>query len=152
MKIIFLDIDGVLNSGKTVVRSPQGYIGIADNLVTKLRKIVKATGANIVLSSSWRESFLKQDLDGKYLKRKLGYKGLKIFSTTELPQHSDRGLEICHWLENNRNLGITHFCILDDEFIQIFDYHKLTPYLVHTDCTEGLTAELVKKAISILNR
>ena len=51
MKVIFLDVDGVLNSVDTS-EVFQGFVGIDDKLVSKLRKIVRATGAQIVLSSS----------------------------------------------------------------------------------------------------
>ena len=41
MKVIFLDVDGVLNSVETS-EVFQGFVGIDDKLVSKLRKIVRA--------------------------------------------------------------------------------------------------------------
>ena len=52
MKVIFLDVDGVLNDDYTADRSPAGFIGIDDGMVANLERIVRKTGAKIVLSSS----------------------------------------------------------------------------------------------------
>lgn len=53
-KVIFLDIDGVLNCNNTT-EIFLGITGIEDRLVEKLRAIVNATGAEIVLVSTWRD-------------------------------------------------------------------------------------------------
>ena len=62
-KIIFLDIDGVLNSmelfDKLEESNIEPFMGIdvdEDNL-EQLRYIVEKTGAQIVLSSSWRHAW-----------------------------------------------------------------------------------------------
>ena len=53
MKIIFLDVDGVLNSNKTedVFR---GFIGLDYSCIRLLKEIVDATSAEIVLVSRWK--------------------------------------------------------------------------------------------------
>lgn len=51
MKVIFLDFDGVLNSRS--FRAVRSDI-IDEKHMTFLRRIVEATGAGIVLSTSWR--------------------------------------------------------------------------------------------------
>ena len=53
MKIIFLDIDGVCNCCDTKERF-HGLIGVDPILVARIKEIVDATGAEIVLSSTWR--------------------------------------------------------------------------------------------------
>ena len=53
MKAIFLDIDGVLNEEKSR-SSCCGYRGIDDKKVEILAKIVKETGARLVLTSTWK--------------------------------------------------------------------------------------------------
>ena len=54
MKVIFLDIDGVLNNEYSKTRAPSGVIGIDGDKVKRLRKIVESTGAKLVLTSSWK--------------------------------------------------------------------------------------------------
>ena len=56
MKVIFLDVDGVLNSAQ------DGYsIRLkTDSHLKLLQYIVKETGAKIVLSSSWRIGLAKE--------------------------------------------------------------------------------------------
>jgi hypothetical protein len=53
MKVIFLDIDGVLNCDKTP--NPRKFPYIVDKkLLVRLRKLLDRTGAKVVLSSTWR--------------------------------------------------------------------------------------------------
>ena len=54
-KVLFLDIDGVVNNRKT--RERQGdtkFIGIKPELADRVRRIIAETGCKVVLSSSWR--------------------------------------------------------------------------------------------------
>ena len=56
-KIIFLDIDGVLNSMDYFEQTKdcKGYTEINPEKVKLLKEIVDRTGAEIVLSSTWRD-------------------------------------------------------------------------------------------------
>ena len=101
MKIIFCDVDGVLNNARTTGRSPGGYKGVSDELIRKLKRIVEKTDARIVLSSDWR--LVKDDpvhgKDYRYLTRKLLFvAGLKISDHTEDISWSRRGKEIRKYL------------------------------------------------------
>ena len=87
MKIIFLDVDGVLNCQKSESHC-QGCIGIDNDKVKRLRKIVEATGAKIVLCSSWKTFWEKVHKDDQrelanYLDRKLKRENLYIFDKTK---------------------------------------------------------------------
>jgi hypothetical protein len=53
MKVIFLDIDGVLNSDSTPNPRKFPYI-VDDRLLARFRELVSRTGATVVLSSTWR--------------------------------------------------------------------------------------------------
>ena len=53
MKIIFLDIDGVLNSDKTPNPRKFPYV-VDERLLARLKKLLERTGAKVVLSSTWR--------------------------------------------------------------------------------------------------
>ena len=68
MKVIYLDIDGVLNSTFTTERL-EGVVGIDDELLSNLKSIVDYTGAKIVLISSWKNGWEKND---KHLQNAFG--------------------------------------------------------------------------------
>lgn len=65
--VVFLDVDGVLNTRTTVRQTPKGYQGIDDARVEVLAKTIsKFGGADIVLSSDWKE-LEPTDEDYRYL-------------------------------------------------------------------------------------
>lgn len=158
MKIIFLDVDGVLNCLNTEERVGC-FIGIDDLKVFHLRDIVNATNAQIVLCSSWKlgwEKELKsqQDREANYLDKMLAAQGLHILDKTFEPNGSSRrGEGIKLWMSPFKEGDIESFVILDDE---VFDYAQegLLPHLVQSSFYAeqgGLTAELAALAIKILN-
>jgi hypothetical protein len=150
MKVIFCDVDGVLNNAWTDARSPGGYTGVSEELIRNLKKIVDETGARIVLSSDWRliKDDPRQGKDYRYLARKLLFVGhLKIADHTDDISWSRRGEEIRKYLDDHPE--ITEYVILDDNFFSDFGKHK--NHFVHTDKNEGLTGRDVEKAIRILN-
>ena len=141
MKVIFLDVDGVLNS------SSDGYsIKLrTDSHLILLKYIVENTGARIVLSSSWRIGITKAS---KNLLKRLGEYGLKIMdSTPVLPSSSCRGDEIRQWL-NYSNYVIERFVILDDEDDMA---EFTTTNLVRTNTNVGLQDKDSLECIRILN-
>lgn len=159
IKILFLDIDGVLNTEYSESRC-DGYIGIDGDKVHRLAQIVSATGAKIVLSSTWRLGYTRysQKLPHhmNYLKRKLRKEGLSIYSVTpDLSRHGDaRGKEINTWLEDHKNENIVSWVVLDDEWFYDFGLYNINDHLVDTNYyvpNGGLTDKDVKKAIQILN-
>lgn len=138
MKVIFLDVDGVLNNYKT-----GGIYTITKSKVRLLRNIVEATGAKIVVSSTWRILHESRVI----LKRKLGYKGIKIFDWTRRSEMLEiRGNQIHSWLDNHKE--VTNYIILDDDS-DFLEYQY--PFLVKTDPEIGLTKEDVEIAITLLN-
>lgn len=158
LKLIFLDIDGVLNSHSTkdlcVV-----YRGIEDKKVALLKEIVDKTNAKIILVSSWKETWYKeaklkdkQDELATYLDNKLASQGLKITDKTDDYDPFQRGEGILEYLRQlkRRDIKVDNFVILDDE---IFDYKetKLTNHLIQTSFyKDGLEEKHMKKAIELL--
>ena len=53
MKVIFLDIDGVLNCKKTSYPRKLPYV-VDRRLLAKFKQLLERTGAKVVLSSTWR--------------------------------------------------------------------------------------------------
>lgn len=155
MKVIFLDIDGVLNEEKSKSQCA-GYRGIDDSKVQNLKKIVDATGAKIVLISTWKEFWYRdnkqfQGIMANYLDKKLKKQGLFAYDKTRDyfdKQYFSRGEGILDFIEREK---VSKFIILDD--LQ-YDYDScgLTDNYIKTDFNcGGLTAELANKAIEILD-
>lgn len=157
MKVIFLDIDGVLN---VIPQGHDAHGGIFHpHLVDNLRHIIDSTDAKIVISSSWRHSGLQAMLD-MWSDRKLpgeiigitGYrKDLDCFS-------KQRGTEVQEYVDKHPEIDT--YVILDDDgdmlphqwenhFVQCsenFDHDDKVDY------GYGLTRICSDKAISILNK
>lgn len=154
-KILFLDIDGVLNTDYTKERTPSYYVdagwgmqkrrytGIEPSKVELLLKIVRETGAWVVLSSTWR----KADYMHPYMWGALG-KEIKsrYIGDTPVLDYPQRGKEIYDYLQKN---PYKHFVIIDDDILvdEYFQYEWVQTEPNRT----GLTIELADKAIKILN-
>lgn len=155
MKVIFLDIDGVLNTPSSESRCGE-YIGIDDEKVEKLKKIVEKTKAEIVLISTWKKYWRKeeklkplQDYSATYLDEKLAKQGLKAIDKTKDKadgRYLPRGEGILEYVCRN---NVENYIILDD---CQFDYDgcDLTDCLIKTKQTEGLTKAQVENACEIL--
>ena len=153
MKIIFLDIDGVLNCRASKSRCGL-FLGIDADKVKRLRQIVDATGAKIVLTSTWKigwKKIYKEDQDecANYLDRKLKREGLCIIDKTT-DQAWNRGEGIIKWVGSH---NVDTFIMLDDE---VFDYKdcgiisRLVKMSYYGD-NGGLQDEHVELAINLLN-
>ena len=157
MKVIFLDIDGVLNDNFTQSKI-FGYDFVDDDKVERLKTIIDATGAKVVLSSTWRDGWYDWDNGRKTmssemfieLEKKLRDFGIELFDKTPMFKGhlSVRGQEIRYWLEHQTE-EIESFVILED-------WENLFPYnddnIVWTDIDEGLTEECMELAIDKLNK
>ena len=158
-KILFLDIDGVLNSFR-FSHNEERY-GFADELVEKLRKILDKTNAGVVISSSWRkhedyEPFEPMMNWRDVLTRKLGFKMRSDWLLGETPNSDSgkRGLEILAWFDlqpKSFNKNAKNFCIIDDEVGDILPF-ICKRLIIKVDMRVGLTDEDAEKAIKILNR
>ena len=107
---VFLDVDGVLNTRKTVISSPDGHIGVDDTRIEILAgAIEKYGGGDIVLTSDWKNVRIGGDLD--YLRDKLMGYNLEISAVTK--EHwNKRGQGIQDYLEEHPK--IDEYIILDD--------------------------------------
>ena len=97
-RMIFLDVDGVLNNIATRERSNNGMIGIDPVKVQLLKEIKDQTGARIVLTSTWRNEWEPDyescGLDGKYLSDSLTSGGVEIHDRIPGLSGIHRGSEI----------------------------------------------------------
>jgi len=161
MKIIFLDIDGVLNSfekltdpeatkknkwNPTLLQRFGINLEVFPEHVKRLNKITKATDAKLVMSTSWRIGDLEWWAELVILLHNSGVKGF-ILGRTPNGRYKNRGNEIRAWLKEHRDENIESFIILDDDG----DMGDYMDHLIQTDHQKGLQDEHVKKAIEMLN-
>ena len=157
MKVIFLDVDGVLNTPSSESRCGE-YIGIDDEKVEKLKKIVEKTKTEIVLISTWKKYWRKeeklkplQDYSANYLDEKLAKQGLKAIDKTKDKadgRYLSRGESILEYVYRN---NVENYIILDD---CQFDYDgcDLTDNYIKTNQIEWLSEQQVKAACETLLR
>ena len=152
MKIIFTDIDGVLNEDTTPTRTKSRMIFIDEEKLLRLKRIVDVTGAKIVLSSTWRYDRDDPKHNGDFLELREAFHnvGLDFYDFTPVDAIGiRRGMEIRAWLGLHRG-EVGKFIILDDELFD-FDERGLLPRLIKTDFAYGgLTEELTQEAIDLL--
>lgn len=170
MKVIFLDIDGVLNNEvfvnafwaickqvdlkrsqakalhKIVMRDDYGNL-FCPTATNMLNYILEETGAKIVISSTWR--FMgEKEIKQMWIDR--GLKGEIIGVTPHLPSRL-RGQEIEDWLEwyKSENQDDIQYVIIDDDKDML--PHQMQNF-VQTDPFYGITFNDAIQAIKILNQ
>lgn len=155
MRVVFLDVDGVLNSIDWWTRNYEARMAARGDMwdrfeqeidpeaVVRLNRITETTGAKICLSSTWRmhfasaekaqEFFWKHDVEAPFV----GMTPTK---------HDMRGNQIQAWLDEHPE--VEQFVIIDDDS----DMEHLVDHLVLTCNNVGLLDADVEKAINQLNK
>jgi hypothetical protein len=151
MKVLFLDLDGVVNSHdwfrRRVMEQPIGNYferQIDPQAIVLLNEIIEATGVKVVISSTWRKNYTLQELRAGLSSR--GFSG-EIIGVTGEDLSAIRGREIQKWLDDNKDYGIERFVIVDDD--SDFLASQL-PFFVKTSFDRGLLDEHVLRVIRIL--
>ena len=143
INIIFLDIDGVLNC-RTTTDECDGIRGIEDAKVLLLKTLVNKTKAKIVLISSWRlywykEEHLKKKQDNlaNYLDQKMTKFELEIYgkASGEIFNRGEAALEYIERL-NHKGIKVNKYVILDDTSDDYLSA-SLTNNLIKTDFEKG---------------
>lgn len=173
MKILFLDMDGVVNSHESfhlnhVARLeerekrgegaefapefcfPMGHIHAP--LVARLNRIIAATNCQIVISSAWRIGHSPIEIGGYLAKKGFEYAS-KIIDRTGQDSINARGGEIQTWLDEHPE--VTQYVILDDDSEDIIGSYTTKHHhdnFVKIDGWWGLQDPDVEKAINILNK
>ncbi len=149
MKIIFLDFDGVLNTER-YIRSC-GYTGLVLDpaCLCRLKEIVLATDAKIVLSTSWREHWEPTEEKCTEVGRKMNEifarYGMQIYDRTPF-SCIDRENDVENWLKEHPETSA--FVLLDDRFL---DSPMIRGHFVKTDrYLHGLDEMAKNEAIRIL--
>jgi hypothetical protein len=157
MKVIFLDIDGVLVTMRSNYEDIQNkdfrdeehsYFDPAS--VNLLNRLTDESGAKIVISSSWGRVFNIDEIRRVF--RNGGITGEVIdLTTTIYPEpgnrEDQRGLEIQQWLENHPQT--TSYVIIDDLVDSIDEHHP--GRFVETNSRDGFSElDMYLKAREIL--
>lgn len=153
MKVIFLDIDGVITD--------KSYMRFDATKMKMIKGLCIATEAKIVVSSSWRRGNLADTISeltgfgNSYVPVPYALSDLTIDITpyviaSETGErgrqfHVQRGVEIDLWLKDH---DVENYVILDDENDMLYDQAS---HFVHINCKEGLTIDDCFKAVDILN-
>lgn len=170
MKVIFLDVDGVLNStrhfetlqnlydngerqwnGRLLERPLFSYFD--PQAVEALNWLVRKSKASLVISSTWRLMGVPR------LRAKFKLEGVKAPLVSRTPDSFElaapgstkivslmRGQQIEAWLHQT-SYRVTSFVILDDED----DMDKYLPRLIQTSSDAGLTMAGAQRALAMLS-
>ena len=169
MKVIFLDVDGVLNTKES------GYGGFFDTglskdaithnivrwdqaCVDRLVEVVKQTGAHIVLSTYWRLCFTVEEFF-HFFALYTDHPMPIIDRTADLSESfamAPRSLEIHEWLKAHPE--VTSYVVIDDLTPREFRldtrgdeaWTLLEPVYINTILDEGMTDEHRDRAIALL--
>lgn len=143
-KIIFLDIDGVLTSRKSLQKFGN-FRTFLPSSVLAFNFLLKATDAKIVISSQYRVGRSLEVIADYFNKQ--GIDGSKIIGKTPHTLLGIRGIEINFWLMDCK-LFIDSFVVLDDEKSGLDRYlHRL----VKTTLETGMDMTHAKAAMKMLN-
>lgn len=154
-KVVFLDFDGVITTLKS-------NWNIDNSKVDMVKQICDATGAKIVISSSWRRCTVEKTIEDITI-------GEELIGHNPFPYHEYivdvtprmyglkkgnkekhyglcRGVEIDRWLWEHED--VTNYVILDDDSDMLLYQKK---HFIKTHALRGISKRDVEKAIKILN-
>lgn len=153
-RIVFLDVDGVLNSHEWYKSRGGLLVTVLNNdctmeehaksqldpaAIERVNVLCERTGAVVVVSSTWR---------GNMFRLMLGLREHRRFEVIDkTPKFDDgiRGLEIQWWMDRH-NVNADQIVILDDDS----DMVHLMPRLVKTSFEAGFTDECLERAVALL--
>lgn len=165
-KVLFLDIDGVLNTERQHDHCVEAGVAYVDNFgyafdpetVANLKKIVDETGTDIVISSSWKfwglstmqKLWVSRGLPGKVIDvtpNNVSDEMLLSVDLSLMDMPAGKGSEIKEWLSTSGQ-AVTHYAILDDMDDMLPEQQS---HFVQTDPRVGITEDDANHVISILN-
>lgn len=158
MKVMFLDIDGVLNNTQNIKKYRLFLKGDRRLLIDiqpfyYFKKLLKEIEKNnmevkIVISSSWRVGSIPADWK-KLFKHYFNNEEIVIGRTPYL--YKDRGIEILELLEIAKEKGdiIDDYIVLDDDIEDIIN-HINTEKIMKINRRYGLTGKNIKEILKKL--
>lgn len=122
--VVFLDVDGVLNTLNTCANAPSKvHIGVDEARIIVLANAMQQTYTDgVVLTSTWKD-MREDDEDYIYLISNLEKHGITVLGKTKEERKSQREIGIIRCLEAHPE--IEDFVILDDQQFGFDGYRKL---------------------------
>lgn len=148
MKVVFLDIDGVLNAIDAYDWEFDTRALLSQRCISVFNGIIAYTGAKVVLSSAWRYYVHENHMTVRGFEKLLrshGVRGELLSVTPADHEIDDRGDQISHWIET-RGSVVTSYVVLDDVSDESMAKHPF----VHTNPKTGLTVADGRKAVALL--
>lgn len=156
--VLFLDVDGVLNSEEWMRAGHMRSIdadAFAPHLCARLDRVVVASGCDVVISSSWRIGHTLHELRGFLRTRGAPVAASRVIGVTPawrmaaghgiVGAYDRRGGEIQAWLDDHPRHGPV--AIVDDSD----DMGHLAHRLVLTSWQRGIEDEHVERLIALLS-
>lgn len=153
MKVLFLDIDGVLNH-RGVFVTGGGGAPLCEKCVDRLAALIERTSASVVLSSTWRLGGEQSTHVQKLRRAGVLDRAHNDWRTVDMPLDDDsiiipyaerRGAEIAEWL--SRHPEVTSYAIVDDDSDML---KEQICRFVQTSFETGLQDEHVERLAKIL--
>ena len=169
MKVVFLDLDGVLNTEDYFASLKDKGLPTEDSFgnlfspeaIENLRKIIEAMDAQIVVSSSWRfaglgtlkQMWKERSLPGNlyditslnvaddYIRAHMEDQSFDFYEAMT----SAREMEISAWLQEHPE--VTNYVILDD----LESFRQPEAHLVQINPKTGIATDDAERVITILN-
>jgi hypothetical protein len=139
-KILFLDVDGVLNSHRDVIAcGSRDALNIGS--MQLLREVIDTTGCKVVITSDWQKypDSMRRLFSTKFLTFN------DLHQSGETAQLNNRGKEIDSWLLNNPFVDC--YAIIDD-IDAMMGYQRKR--LVLTNSKRGLCRDHADQLIALL--
>ena len=154
MRVIFLDVDGVLNSNPAMRggKPTGGILGVDEDKLPVLQEIIMRSGAFVVLTSTWKHNWGTPWQPGsvRYLTDKLRQFNIEIMGITTESVPGERGKGIRRWLEYHGPFD--GWAVLDDDIFPDYAQNGILPRLVKTNFYRGgLTKEKIELCVNLLN-
>lgn len=158
MKLIFLDVDGVLNNTQNIKKYRLFFRGKRRLLVDVkpffyFKKLLEEIEKNnldvkIVISSSWRVGSIASDWKKLFLHY---FNNAEIVKGRTPYLYKDRGIEILELLEIAKEKGdmIDDYIVLDDDIKDIINYINYKK-VMKIDRRYGLTSKNIKEILKKL--
>ena len=143
-KIIFLDIDGVLNNAHTSnVVEETGFIGLDEVNVRVLADLMKKVEAEIVISSTWQSDQQMYN----YLINNLEQYDIHIIDQTN-EKGILRGTAIRQYVKKH---NINHYAVIDDWIFPDFLVGNFLKHVIKCDEVTGLKEEQIPEIMRVLS-
>lgn len=178
MKIIFLDIDGVMNyqdayTKKECFDKPldihyengdykypihkDKYQTFGKDAKDLINKLILETGANVVISSSWRHSGIdymrdvwsSEKMEGEIIGITPVMLKVTGIGLSESSYRIPRGCEIEYYIENSK-IQIDEYVIIDDDMDMLYSQKNNFIHIIELDF-DGFAERHYNKALKILN-